>query len=195
MTEEVWRPIPDWEDRYHVSNHGRVKRVLPAPGCRQNRILVPVKHKNGYVVVQFYRGARGTGKIFSIHRLVARTFLGEAPGKQVNHKNGVRDDNRLENLEWMTASENCLHGFRVNKRKHPRPAAKLKPIQVAAIRQLADGTKLVKREIGEIFGVNASTVRDIINGRGWIHIPAIHLLDDEGANVEQVARVGSPTLS
>jgi len=118
---EVWVPINGY-DRYYVSNLGRVKSAsleikvkrgqqeynLPING----RVLIPIKHRNGYVVVGLNNG-NGT-KIKSIHRLVATAFIHNPENKPtVNHKNGIKDDNRVENLEWATYSENVKHGYDV----------------------------------------------------------------------------------
>jgi hypothetical protein len=120
VTSEEWRPIVDVPG-YEVSNIGRVKslaRVVPnGQGGKllKDRVLSPWK-ANGYYMVQCGRGVKRL-----VHRLVAIAFIGEDESRpQVNHKNGIRTDNRVENLEWMTCSENHLHSFRELGRKAPR---------------------------------------------------------------------------
>ena len=97
---ELWAPVP--ESSYEVSSLGRVRRV-GAQKC-----LVPYRDgKKGYVAVSLH------GKQRKIHQLVALAFLGARPdGCVPNHKNGIKNDNRASNLEWVTQSENCLHAFR-----------------------------------------------------------------------------------
>lgn len=85
------------------NNHGRFRK----------KILT--KNPDGYLYASFSNGKRR--KIF-IHCLVARAFIPNPYNKpQVNHKNGIKDDNRVENLEWVTASENERHSYRVLHKK------------------------------------------------------------------------------
>lgn len=105
--KEIWKDIPNYDD-YQVSNLGNVKS-LNYNHTKKEKILVPVKHKNGYLCVYI------NGKIKSIHRLVAETFLNNIENKpDVNHINGKKDDNRVENLEWCTKSENMQHAIKNN---------------------------------------------------------------------------------
>jgi hypothetical protein len=108
-----------------VSSDGRVflkERVVPR-GQGQMRLRgkeLKVKKYQGYDLVQFRLG--GKNKAYRVHRLVLMAHSGEAgEGMDCNHKNGVRDDNRIENLEWCTRSENHKHAYRVLGR---RPAMK-----------------------------------------------------------------------
>jgi len=107
------------------------------------------------------------------HRAIALAFLGPPPeGKsEINHKNGVRDDNRLENLEWVSRSENQLHRYRVLKhnRGEDRPLAKLREDDVriirASYRKGERGHTL--RALAERFGVAPSVIRQVLSGRTW----------------------------
>jgi hypothetical protein len=109
-TPEQWRPVVGHEGWYEVSDFGRVRRVKPAKGTVVGRILTPFVHRNGY----HYLRLHDNGEIheYRIHRLVLAAFCGPCPlGYETNHKNGIKSDNRAENLEWVTSSENSLHSW------------------------------------------------------------------------------------
>lgn len=107
MSTEVWKDVPGYGGRYQASNLGRIK-------SKERGILSPFLNRDGYLVATVQRDGRRhrTGA----HRLIASTFIPNPENKpQINHKNGIRTDNRPENLEWVTCSENNLHRRRVLK--------------------------------------------------------------------------------
>jgi len=108
---EIWKDIVDG---YQVSNKGNVKslpRKHPCNKCHEERILKP-RNRKGYLTVMIYENNKGSWK--SIHRLVAEAFINNPYNKpQVNHINGDKTDNRVENLEWVSASENQIHSSKV----------------------------------------------------------------------------------
>lgn len=112
--KEVWKDVVGYEGLYQVSNLGRV-RSFERKGTF-TKIKVQETVKGGYKRVNLYKNGRL--KKMLVHRLVAEAFLG-TPDKdmQVNHINGIVDDNRLENLEWVTVKENANHKTTVLNKK------------------------------------------------------------------------------
>ena len=101
---EMWRDIPGYDGRYQVSDAGRVR------GPRG--VLRPFRSRDGYLINT--ASVHGTQLRTGVHRLVATAFVPNPENKpQVNHINGDKTDNRPENLEWVTCSENNLHRRRV----------------------------------------------------------------------------------
>jgi hypothetical protein len=113
---EEWRavPVPGYEGCFSVSNLGRVRRERDGQHTKAGRIYKPLVTPNGYCHVELSLGTVATKRRLVIHTLVALAFIGARPSPrhQVNHKNGVKTDNRADNLEWMTPAENAEHASR-----------------------------------------------------------------------------------
>ena len=110
--KEIWKAIKDYEGKYEVSNLGRVKSLERTSRLNRKikeRILAPREHTGGYLRVQLSR------KDFYIHRLVAETFIPNPENKpMVNHKDGNKHNNCVDNLELVTHSENEKHAYKNN---------------------------------------------------------------------------------
>lgn len=122
METELWKPIKGYEGLYEVSNMGRIKSVehdvfnphVLGNGCTRKvpeRIRKPNIMK-GYHCIALIRDK--SAKVYRIHRLVAEAFIGNQPGPeyQINHIDGDKSNNRVENLEWVTPRENTIHAIR-----------------------------------------------------------------------------------
>ena len=104
MEEEVWKPIKGYEGLYEISNLGRVKS-LNYRGTGKGKILKNIEDRKGYLKVCLTKNGRH--KIFRVHRLVAEAFIPNPENKPcVDHINTIKNDNRIENLRWVTNKEN-----------------------------------------------------------------------------------------
>lgn len=105
---EVWKTVNDFEGLYQVSSKGNIRNVSSRMGVEIGRHLVNSVGTHGYLKASLTKN--GKTKYTSIHRVVAETFIPNPENKkQVNHKNGIKHDNNLDNLEWCTPSENAYH--------------------------------------------------------------------------------------
>jgi len=111
VTEERWLPVVGYESHYEVSDRGRVRRIAPSRGTRVGRLLRLTPDDNGYPKV----GLSVAGSVLEIHvhRLVALAFIGPRVDRlTVNHRDGVKTNNTIENLEYVTYAENNAHAIR-----------------------------------------------------------------------------------
>lgn len=148
-----WRDI-DGFDMYEVNSQGQVRRKA--------QLLKPGSIPSGHLTVALCKG-KGKPKSMYVHRLVALAFLSNPSEKPlVNHKNGNPKDNRLENLEWATYSENIIHGYRSNGRRTP---SELKVIAVNS-----DGEIIMSFRSGadaaKLFGVTTAAIWSAIRRKG-----------------------------
>lgn len=177
--QETWKPVLGYEGSYEISDQGRLRRLTLFTGAKRPEPLVIKPHKKATGYHDYWLWNSGHKRLIKAHRLVWQNFYGPIPaGLCINHKNGVKHDNRLENLELLTLSENTKHGFRVLGRKkpnYPSPgekngSAKINEEQVREIRSLyASGGKTYKN-IGSIFGLTGECVGYIVRRKTWPHV-------------------------
>lgn len=125
IENEIWLPIEGYETLMEASNFGRIKYLervyytgayYAVRKVASEKIVIGTIDTEGYYVINKH-DLNGKSKRLKVHRLVAKAFIPLVEGKpQVNHKNGIKTDNRIENLEWVTNQENQIHSFEVLKR-------------------------------------------------------------------------------
>ena len=123
--QEIWKDVVGYEGLYKISNTGRVKSV------KRDKILKEQLNERGYLRVSLSKNNKQ--KIYSVHRLVMITFIGYEEGKQVNHIDGDKTNNRLDNLEWTTQSENMKHAYDNRLVKSKRRVRRIRCIETGEI--------------------------------------------------------------
>lgn len=162
-----WYKVPDFEG-YFISKCGKVKSCVRS----KSRLLKFDISNKGYYRVTLSKN--GKTKRFSVHRLMAKVFLKDySENLQVNHIDGVRTNNNIDNLEMVTQSENNKHALRIGLQKPTygtiNGMSKLTEKEVLEIRNLAkEGMK--QKEIAKVYGIVRQTVNDIVNRKAWKHI-------------------------
>lgn len=181
--KEIWKPVDKggyYNGLYEVSNLGRFKqlpRVLPTKQGKGWRLtkekIVIGTPRDGYMVIHMKK--LGVRKQIDIHVLVARAFIPNPDNlPEVNHKNAIRNDNRAENLEWVTRQGNVQHALKmgllkpVHGEKHR--SAKLTEEQVIQIRYLYNSKQHSQTELSKMFGVNRYSIGDIVHRSSWKHV-------------------------
>ena len=111
--KEIWKDIEGYKGIYQISNQGNVKslnRIARSGKKVKEKILKKAQDKDGYILFTLCKN--GTQKTVKAHRLVATAFIPNINNKPcVNHLNGIKNDNTVTNLEWVTVSENTQHSY------------------------------------------------------------------------------------
>lgn len=172
--KEKWKSVVGYEGVYSVSNMGSVRRDKKWRNTYIGRILKPRVDNFGYEVLTLSNN--GKVKLVKVHKLVMNAFVGSVPNnKNVNHKNGIKTDNRLSNLEYLTQSENVSHAYNVLGHKSSfgenHGNSKLNDKTVNFMRYMyQEGKGWGITAIAEILGYNRLTVSDAVRRITWKHI-------------------------
>jgi hypothetical protein len=146
------KEIPNCDGRYTINEAGEVRN--------STRILKTYLHGRGYYALRLKMNDKSG--IHFIHRLLASVFVPNPLAKSfVNHKNGIKTDNRIENLEWVTSSENNKHAYETGLKI---PYSKVSKDDRNVIRNLSC-CGLTQQEIADRYNLQQSTVSQIINFR------------------------------
>lgn len=134
MSEE-WRNVPGLEWLYQVSNYGRFAKIKHGKRC----LLKPTLSCDGYYRVTFIKNGRQ--KMVLLHRVIAEVFVPKyGPSEDVNHIDGDKTNNNVDNLEWCTKRKNCIHRTRVLK--HAVIAIPKKPVLCVETGEIFDSLRM-----------------------------------------------------
>jgi len=163
--QEQWMPVKNYEGLYEVSSLGRVK-ALPCNKQGKSplgKIMKDFSNGKNYRYLALAKDNKR--KNHYVHRLVAEAFLINEEGKpHINHKNGIKDDNRLENLEWATLSENMTHAVQMGLLSNPN--AKLRKDEVVVLRKMFDAG-YHRPTLAKMFNISKANVHRIGHRQMW----------------------------
>lgn len=160
------KPIKNFENLYEITDDGCIVAI------KTGKVSRGYKTKKGYLIFDF---RRQKGKCVLVHRLVAEAFIPNPENKpQVNHIDGDKTNNRVENLEWVTNGENQAHAFKNNLQKgnFEHPNSKLTLEQVLYIKNnCVVGSKIYGMQtLAKKFNVCNSTIKQIIQGKSYRYV-------------------------
>lgn len=169
--EEVWKDIVGYEGRYQVSNFGNVKSLNYRAVKGREHSLSKKHHHTGYDIVMLCNGSVYKNK--AVHSLVAEAFIPNPRSLPcVNHIDGNKRNNNVENLEWISHKENTRHAIRTglfSPRGFLGVTGARHPSSKKVLQYSKDGTFIKEwasaRDVARAFGCNSSTIGNVCSGR------------------------------
>jgi hypothetical protein len=168
MTNEIWKPVVGFEGRYEVSSTGRIKalaREISYSDGRKGRLPERLI-KGSFLSSGYYSVTFDTKNRKSIHTVVAEAFLGSSEYRQtVNHKDGNKTNNCIENLEWATYKENNDHARKTglnNQHGEKTNLSKYSDQFIEAVRNVHAKYSPSYEELGCLFGLTGCHARQIV---------------------------------
>lgn len=172
---EKWKKVKGYVN-YECSNLGRIK-THNWKNTGKTRIMKPALDGCGYLRTVLKRESDGKLCTIKVHRIIAENWLvAVKENLEVNHKNGIKTDNRIINLEWVTRSQNIQHSYdslsKIRLKGCLNPAAIVNEKDVLEIRKnYKTWIKQMKRkQIAHKYGISESALKSIISKRTWSHI-------------------------
>ena len=171
----IWKDIEGYEGYYQVSNLGNIRScdrvVLNHWGNGQHRkgkLMSPSRSPNGYSIITLQK--EGRVKYQTVHRTVATVFIHNPENKpEINHIDGNKDNNTIENLEWVTTAENKKHALETglfSSKGENNPNVKLTESDVRCIRL----SNVAMKELAEIYNVSRGAISKIKTRRSWKNV-------------------------
>ena len=181
LESEIWKDITGYEGLYQASNLGRIKSLDRMRKNRWNTFYI-IKgdykkiwlNSSGHLTANLNKYGERSG--FLVHRLIALTFIPNLENKpEINHKNLIKIDNRIENLEWVYNHENVAH-YHANCKENLSlkgeacSFSKLNDKKIREIRKMRLNNVLPNTKIAIKYGVSAGIIDHIIQGKTWRHV-------------------------
>ena len=164
--KEIWKDIEGYEGLYQVSNIGRVKSLTTS------NLKVLTLFKNSYHKLVLYKHNKQS--TCYIHQLVAKAFIPNPDHKiAINHIDGNKLNNNVNNLEWVTALENITHAIKhdlFNNNGELNGCSKLTESQVLEIDNLLKSKNLSQEKIAKLFNVSGATIHNIKYRKKWKYL-------------------------
>lgn len=161
----------DFEGHYEVSSYGRVRSVKNITNSKSGALLFIGSDVHGYPHVSLHKNNRRYGR--AVHRIVAEAFLGRRPpGSEVNHKDGVKANSVLENIEYVSHGRNSSHAYEtgLNRSGEQHERSTITADTARAIRAAYEAREGGYKNLGKRFGVSWNLVRKIVKYYSWRHI-------------------------
>ena len=192
---EIWKDIKGYEGLYQVSSYGRIKSLARTTSQNKRlpeRLRVLSVDKYGYMCVNLSKD--GKVKLLKVHRLVCEAFIENPDRKpQVNHIDGNKGNNHVENLEWCTGSENIIHafetglkeGFHISKYGEKNSRCKVSDQEAEEIRRLHHDEKITYSRIAERFQISPHQVSRIVRGEQRQKGSFVYVKDNADQSIRQ----------
>ena len=159
-TNERWKPISGYEDNYEINTLGKIRCKYTLKCIRVGKFNLVEKFLStrinnwGYEEVRLFKEGKTSTKF--IHKLLGQAFIPNEDNKLfINHKNGIKTDNQLANLEWVTHSENMIHAYRTGL---------LKKVSKPVIDNCSNAEYKSAREASTLYRINYFTLKNYLNG-------------------------------
>ena len=175
----IWKDVVGYEGYYEVSNTGLVRSVdrtvksrWGTPKKLKGKPMKTYTNRYGYEMIILT--CLGKQKHHSIHQMVGKAFMENPESLEtINHKDGNKLNNFVDNLEWMSFKENRAHAYTTglaSSKGVRNSKAKLSDIQVVEIVNRYKAGQILQKQLAVEYGVHLSTIQRIINGKAWTHI-------------------------
>lgn len=171
--DEIWVNVKNFESRYKISNYGRVKTIYK---CGEKflkpRICLIHANKKPLLVTLHKNGEKG--QPYTLHKLVAIHFIPNPQNLEtINHINGDKFNNKVNNLEWLSRQDNTRHALEnglIVARGEKHSVSKLKENEVLNIRKSYEIDKISMGKLSKIYNVTVTTISNVIKRKSWTHI-------------------------
>lgn len=179
----IWKDVVGYEGYYEVSNTGLVRSVdrcvnsrWGSPKKLKGKLMKPYTNRYGYKMIVLTR--LGKKRHQSIHQLVGKAFIENPESLEtINHKDGNKLNNFVDNLEWSSFCDNHKHAISIgliDSKGERNPKSKLTKTEVAEILYIHKTEGVLQKDLAKMFCVHVSTIQRILSGKSWNHISRGH---------------------